>query len=57
MKDGIPVKGYIYWSLLDNYEWQLGYSVTFGLIAVDRKTQRRIPKKSLYVPGTLYHTP
>jgi len=45
--DGIPVKGYCYWSLLDNFEWQKGYSMTFGLIAVDRRTQSRYPKASL----------
>lgn len=49
--DGIPVKGYMYWSLLDNFEWQKGYSMTFGLIAVDRRTQTRLPKKSLEVLG------
>lgn len=45
--EGIPVKGYMYWSLLDNFEWQKGYSMTFGLISVDRSTQKRYPKKSL----------
>lgn len=45
--DGLPVKGYCYWSLLDNFEWQKGYSMTFGLIAVDRETQARHPKESL----------
>ena len=45
--DGIPVKGYCYWSLLDNFEWQAGFGKTFGLIAVDRKTQIRYPKESL----------
>ncbi|MCR5778915.1 MAG: family 1 glycosylhydrolase [Lachnospiraceae bacterium] len=50
--DGIPVKGYIYWSLLDNFEWQKGYSMTFGLIGVDRKTQTRYPKESLYELGS-----
>lgn len=50
-KDGIPVLGYLYWSLLDNFEWQKGYSMTFGLIGVDRKTQKRYPKESLYVLG------
>jgi beta-glucosidase len=45
--DGIPVKGYCCWSLLDNFEWQQGFTVTFGLIAVDRTTQKRIPKPSL----------
>ena len=51
--DGIPVKGYFYWSLLDNFEWQKGYSMTFGLIAVDRTTQTRHPKGSLAVLGGL----
>ena len=49
--DGIPVVGYCYWSLLDNFEWQKGYSMTFGLIAVDRSTQRRYPKDSLRFLG------
>lgn len=53
MKDGIPVIGYIYWSLLDNFEWQKGYSMTFGLIRVDRKTQKRYPKESLSFLGSL----
>lgn len=49
--NGIPVVGYCYWSLLDNFEWQKGYSMTFGLIAVDRSTQKRYPKKSLRFLG------
>jgi len=51
MDDGIPVKGYCHWSLLDNFEWQKGFSMTFGLIAVDRKTQKRYPKDSLSALG------
>lgn len=51
--EGVPVIGYLYWSLLDNFEWQAGYSKTFGLIAVDRSTQTRIPKESLMVLGSL----
>lgn len=50
--DGIPVKGYCYWSLLDNFEWQKGYSMTFGLIAVDRSTQKRSIKPSLAYLGS-----
>ena len=50
--DGIPVKGYCYWSLLDNFEWQKGFSMTFGLIAVDRATQTRYPKESLGYLGS-----
>ncbi len=52
--DGVPVKGYCYWSLLDNFEWQKGFSMTFGLIAVDRKTQTRFPKESLHYLGKLW---
>ncbi len=53
LKDGLPVIGYCYWSLLDNFEWQAGFGKTFGLIAVDRSTQRRTPKESLQVLGAL----
>ena len=53
VKDGIPVRGYMYWSLLDNFEWQKGFGMTFGLIAVDRSTQTRIPKESLKVLGSM----
>jgi len=51
INDGIPVKGYCYWSLMDNFEWQKGFSMTFGLIAVDRTTQKRTPKESLKFLG------
>lgn len=51
--DGVPVTGYLHWSLLDNFEWQAGFGKTFGLIAVDRSTQTRYPKDSLMVLGSL----
>ncbi|MFY9588231.1 MAG: glycoside hydrolase family 1 protein [Actinomycetota bacterium] len=44
---GRDVRGYFYWSLLDNFEWNEGYGPTFGLIAVDRSTMERSPKPSL----------
>lgn len=44
--DGVPLKGYFAWSLLDNYEWAEGYSKRFGLVFVDFGTQRRILKDS-----------
>ncbi len=47
MADGADVRGYLHWSLLDNYEWMSGYTPTFGLVAVDRKTFERTPKPSL----------
>jgi len=46
LDDRIDVRGYTYWSLLDNFEWAHGYRPTFGLIAVDRETQSRTPKPS-----------
>jgi beta-glucosidase len=46
LADGIDVRGYVYWSLLDNFEWAHGYRPTFGLVAVDRATQARTPKAS-----------
>ena len=46
LADGIDVRGYTYWSLLDNFEWVFGYGPTFGLVAVDRSTQERRPKPS-----------
>lgn len=55
IQDGIPVLGYMHWSLLDNFEWQLGFQRNFGLIAVDRGTQKRFPKESLKVLGGYVH--
>ena len=52
IEEGIPVFGYCYWSLLDNFEWQRGFSMTFGLIGVNRETQERIPKPSLKTLGS-----
>ena len=44
--DGTDLRGYFVWSLMDNFEWALGYRPRFGIVYVDFATQRRIPKAS-----------
>ncbi|HEX8619667.1 MAG TPA: GH1 family beta-glucosidase, partial [Thermoanaerobaculia bacterium] len=46
MQQGVNVRGYYVWSLLDNFEWALGYAKRFGIIHVDYETLQRTPKSS-----------
>ncbi|MDQ3467011.1 MAG: family 1 glycosylhydrolase, partial [Chloroflexota bacterium] len=46
IEEGVPLRGYFAWSLLDNFEWSFGYSRRFGLIYVDYATQERTIKRS-----------
>lgn len=48
IEQGVPLKGYFLWSLLDNYEWALGYEKRFGLVHVDFDTMERVPKQSYH---------
>ena len=50
MQDGVEIRGYFVWSLLDNFEWGFGYTKRFGIVHVDFASQRRTIKDS----GTFY---
>jgi beta-glucosidase len=56
LAEGVDVRGYTYWSLLDNFEWAHGYRPRFGLVAVDRTTQARAPKPSAAWLGQIART-
>ena len=48
VSEGVPVRGYFLWSLMDNYEWADGYAYRFGIHYVDFATQKRTPKMSAH---------
>jgi beta-glucosidase len=53
IQEGIPVRGYFYWTLVDNFEWNQGWHVRFGLIEVNPLTQERFPRKSASMFGEI----
>lgn len=54
-QDGVPVIGYLHWSLLDNFEWFSGYGPKFGLVAVERTTFARQVKPSAHILARVAH--
>lgn len=48
LDEGIPLRGYYVWTFIDNFEWAWGYSKRFGIVYLDLKTLKRIPKDSAY---------
>ena len=53
LADKIDVRGYIHWSLMDNFEWMAGFRPKFGLVRINRENQERIPKPSAHFLGEL----
>ncbi len=53
IEDGVPVVGYLHWTLMDNFEWIFGYDVRYGLHEVDRETFARRPKPSAAIYGAM----
>ena len=53
ISEGIPVNGYLHWSLIDNFEWNEGWGARFGLIELDIRTMRRIPRASASMYGEI----
>jgi beta-glucosidase len=53
IQDGIPVQGYLYWTLVDNFEWNHGWQAHFGLVELNPQTQQRIPRRSASMFGEI----
>ncbi len=53
MAEGVPVKGYFYWTLVDNFEWAEGFTARFGLYRLDVATQTRTPRLSAEIYGRI----
>ncbi len=53
IQEGVPVRGYLHWTLVDNFEWNQGWQVRFGLVEVNPETQERIPRRSASMFGEI----
>ncbi len=53
IREGIPVRGYFHWTLVDSFEWNNGWYVRFGLIELDPRTQQRTPRRSASLYGEI----
>lgn len=53
IQDGVDVRGYFHWTLVDNFEWADGWGLRFGLVALDPETQERTPRPSAHVYATI----
>jgi beta-glucosidase len=53
LQEGVPVRGYLHWTLVDNFEWAEGWGARFGLIELDQNTQERIPRQSASLFGEI----
>ncbi|MEX2150314.1 MAG: family 1 glycosylhydrolase [Steroidobacteraceae bacterium] len=56
LREGVPVLGYLYWTLMDNFEWTEGYGARFGLAATDFTTQQRLPRPAAQAFKTVCET-
>jgi beta-glucosidase len=52
---GVDLRGYYYWTLVDNFEWAEGWHMRFGLVALDERTQQRTPRPSAALYGAIAH--
>ncbi|HEY7414382.1 MAG TPA: family 1 glycosylhydrolase, partial [Ktedonobacteraceae bacterium] len=53
IREGVPLRGYFYWTLVDNFEWNNGWYVRFGLVELDPRTQQRTPRRSASMFGEI----